>query len=238
MRNIFLLEDDFYLRRDLKLLLTEAGYETAAAGSLAEASALLFRDPAFDLYLLDLWLPDGDGMTLLTQIRRRSDAPVLFLTVCDDEPSVIRALEQGADDYITKPFRKAELLSRIRANLRRQEVNRETKVLSCGDLLLDLEKHAALWKGDSLSIRPQEYRLLLLFMENPGILLTRERLLSAIDREAAEDAVDDNTLSVQISRLRKALPKGMIETERGFGYRFRGEVRRLHKKMEEPEARD
>ena len=114
MRNIFLLEDDFYLRRDLKLLLTEAGYETAAAGSLAEASALLFRDPAFDLYLLDLWLPDGDGMTLLTQIRRRSDAPVLFLTVCDDEPSVIRALEQGADDYITNPFRKAELLSRIR----------------------------------------------------------------------------------------------------------------------------
>ena len=226
MSTILLSEDDYYLRRDLTELLSKEGFSVAAARSLSESIQKLRSGQEIDLFLVDLWLPDGDGYTLLSEIRARSAAPVLFLTVCDDEHSVIRALEQGADDYITKPFRKAELLSRIRANLRRQALAKEENVLESGGLSVDVSAHEVCLDGEILTLRPAEYRLLLLFMENPGRLLTRDRLLSVLEETYIDDAADDNTLNVQISRLRKALPTGLIETERGFGYRFRGEVRK------------
>ena len=226
MSTILLSEDDYYLRRDLTELLSKEGFSVAAARSLSESIQKLRSGQEIDLFLVALWLPDGDGYTLLSEIRARSAAPVLFLTVCDDEHSVIRALEQGADDYITKPFRKAELLSRIRANLRRQALAKEENVLESGGLSVDVSAHEVCLDGEILTLRPAEYRLLLLFMENPGRLLTRDRLLSVLEETYIDDAADDNTLNVQISRLRKALPTGLIETERGFGYRFRGEVRK------------
>ena len=226
MNTILLTEDDYYLRRDLKELLTKEGFSVVTARSLSESMQKLLSGQEIDLFLLDLWLPDGDGYAFLSEIRRRTDAPVLFLTACDDEASVIRALEEGADDYITKPFRKAELLSRIRANLRRQSLQREEYVLESGGLTVDVSAHEVRLDGELLPLRPAEYRLLLLFMENPGRLITRDRLLSALEEAYDDDAADDNTLNVQISRLRKALPAGLIETERGFGYRFKGEVRK------------
>lgn len=224
MSTILLTEDDYYLRRDLTELLSKEGFSVSAARSLSESVQMLRSGQEIDLFLVDLWLPDGDGYTLLSEIRARSDAPVLFLTVRDDERSAICALEQGADDYITKPFRKAELLSRIRANLRRQTLAKEEYVLESGGLSVNVPAHEVCLNGEILTLRPTEYRLLLLFMENPGRLLTRDRLLTVLEETYIDDAADDNSLNVQISRLRKALPAGLIKTERGFGYRFQGEV--------------
>lgn len=226
MAVILLAEDDFYLRRDLGLMLKEEGCSILAAGSVREAMQYILSRNDIDLYLLDLWLPDGDAFTLLSKIRERSTAPVLFLTACDDEQSVIRSLESGADDYVTKPFRKAELLSRIHANLRRSAVSRGTTVLVSGDLKLDPFRHEVKLKDELLPLRPAEFRLLQLFMENPGLLFSRERLLDALSENDPESLAEDNALSVQISRLRKVLPLDYIETVRGFGYRFAPEVRR------------
>ena len=228
MYKILLVEDDYYIRRDLGQMLSGEGYTVFLAESRSEGLQYLFREKDIDLYLLDLWLPDGDGFSLLKTIREGSSAPVLFLTVCDDEPSVIQALEQGADDYITKPFRKAELLSRIRANLRRQTLQQEGVSLEAEGLMLNPQTHEVAYLGEPVSLRPAEYRLLYLLMQNPGILITRERLLSELDQDTYTDGAENNTLNVQISRLRKAVPKNLIRTERGFGYRFTGRVRKLY----------
>ena len=227
MALILLAEDDYYLRRDLKLMLEHEGYQVLAAGSVKEAVQLFLSAPVIDLFLLDYWLPDGDGFLLLSKIREKSRAPVLFLTACDDEQTVTRGLDSGADDYILKPFRKAELISRIRANLRRREMQREQAVLVSGPLQLDPFSHEVTISGEAIKLRPTEYRLLLLFMENPGLLFSREHLIEALSEDDPEYISEDNVLNVEISRLRKALPPGLIETVRGFGYRFAGEVRKL-----------
>ena len=225
MSVILLLEDDALLRRDLKQLLLNEGYSVNTAADLKEARHYLGTAADTDLFLLDVWLPDGDGFDFLTEVRKTSQAPVLFLTACDDEASIIRGLNLGADDYITKPFRKAELLSRIRANLRRAEVVRQSRRLISGGLVMDTERHEVMLNGKILELRPAEYRLLQLFMENPGRLIMRERILDRLQEETWEDPVEDNTLSVHISRLRAAVGPGFIETVRGFGYRFKEEVR-------------
>ncbi len=229
MVKILFVEDDFYLRRDVRTLLQRENYQVIAAADGREAEQVLLKEKDIALFLLDLWLPDMDGFELLKKVRSLSHAPVLFLTACDDEPSVIRALDLGADDYITKPFRQAELLSRIRANLRRMNTLSDAEVLESDGLVLNLSSHEVRLHDVPLSLRPTEYRLLALFMQNPGILLKRDRLLSALDRESMDELLEDNTLTVQISRLRKAIPKELIETVRGFGYRFTGTVNRNHK---------
>ena len=227
MALILLAEDDYYLGRDLKLMLEHEGYQVLAAGSVKEAVQLFLSAPVIDLFLLDYWLPDGDGFLLLSKIRERSHAPILFLTACDDEQTVSQGLDAGADDYILKPFRKAELISRIRANLRRRGFEREQAVMVSGTLRLDPFSHEVSVSGVPVKLRPTEYRLLLLFMENPGLLFSRERLVEALSEDDPEYISEDNVLNVEISRLRKALPPGLIETVRGFGYRFVGEVRKL-----------
>ena len=229
MVKILFVEDDFYLRRDVRTLLQQENYQVIAAADGREAEQVLLKEKDIALFLLDLWLPDMDGFELLEKVRSESHAPVLFLTACDDEPSVIRALDLGADDYITKPFRQAELLSRIRANLRRMNTLSDAEVLESDGLVLNLSSHEVRLHDVPLSLRPTEYRLLELFMQNPGILLKRDRLLSALDRESLDELLEDNTLTVQISRLRKAIPKELIETVRGFGYRFTGTANRNRK---------
>lgn len=217
---IFILEDDFYLRRDIGALLRQEGFAVREAASLAEAGYRASENPEADLYLVDVWLPDGDGFAFLEKLRKKTSAPVLFLTACDDEPSVVRGLELGADDYITKPFRRAELVSRIRANLRRMQGSSGSGALRAGELELDMDTHEARLKGRPISLRPAEYRLLLAFMENRGRLLNRNSLLSLLDTDLAGGAAEDNTLSVHISRLRAKIGGRYIETVRGFGYRF------------------
>jgi len=222
MAKILILEDDLLLRRDLKLLLSREGYDTESAADLKEARQHLLHGGPFDLFLLDVWLPDGDGFDLIKDIREKSTAPVIFLTANDNEASVIRGLDLGADDYITKPFRKAELLSRIAANLRRAVLAKPAGMLASGDLKLDRDRHEVYRQGELLTLRPAEYRLLTIFMENPGLLLSREKILTFLEEESFSDPVEDNTLSVHISRLRKKIGEERIETVRSFGYRFVG----------------
>lgn len=223
MAKILVVEDDIYLQRNLKEILTRNQYEVITASTKQEGMHYILNQQETDLYLLDVWLPDGDGFELCKQIRSRSLKPVLFLTACDDEASVVRGLDMGGDDYISKPFRTAELLSRLQANLRRQEQDRPAMLMQCGNIRLDQSQGAVTVDGENLALRPVEYRLLLMLMTNAGRIVKREQLLENLWDEA-DAGVEDNTLSVHISRLRRKLGSEYIETVRGFGYRFTGSV--------------
>lgn len=228
MPTILLIEDDIYLQRDLQILLQKEGYAVLPVSNIAAAKQMLLGFSDISLILLDLWLPDGNGLDLLPWIRQRTRVPLLILTAADDEQSVIQGLERGADDYITKPFRKAELLSRIRANLRRLEYEKDQTILESSDLVLNPFTHDVTLCDEKLPLTPVEFRLLSLFMENPGILLSRDRLLTASAGDFSDEDLEENTLNVRISRLRMKIGAGFIETVRGFGYRFTGEVRKIH----------
>jgi DNA-binding response OmpR family regulator len=159
-------------------------------------------------------LPDCDGFALCTQWRQQGvSAPILFLTACDDEVQVVRGLDAGGDDYITKPFRLQELLSRIRALLRRVQ----TAAYSHDGLVIDTAKMTATRDGAPVFVTPTEFQLLSVLIRNPGRILTRKMLLQAI-WDDAEMYIEDNTLSVHISRLREKIGGGRIKTVRGVGY--------------------
>lgn len=214
---IAVVEDEKSLAEGLKELLAGKGYAVQTAASLREAERLA---PA-DLWLVDVMLPDGSGLDLVRSLREKGDVPILILTALDEEGSIIRGLQAGADDYITKPFRAGELLARIQANLRRALP--ESFFLQSGDVTYRFPDERILLQGKELSLRTMERRLLRLFLESQGRLLTREILLYLLwDRK--ENYVDENTLSVLVSRLRKALGtyqgEDYIETVRGTGYRW------------------
>lgn len=219
MERILIVEDELYLQKNIKALLEKNGYETITASTKTEAMYYILNHREISLYLLDLWLPDGDGFELLRQIHKTSITPVLFLTACDDEESVVKALDLGADDYITKPFRAAELISRIGANLRRKNQKERITLRESGELCLNVSQRRVFKNGRDLELGIIEFQLLSFFMENPGRLVRRETLLHAL-WEAAGEFAEDNTLSVHMSRLRKKIGQEYIETIRGFGYRF------------------
>lgn len=222
---ILVTEDDNYLRRDLKDILEKNGFCVVTASCVREAVWYVYNDDEIDLYLLDVWLPDGEGFDICKKIRERNLKPVIFLTVCDDEEYVIKGLTLGGDDYVTKPFRVRELLSRIHANLRRMEMHLDKAMLKSGSLLVDLNQGIVKKEGTDLKLRPVEYRLLLKLMENSECIVKREQLLSCLwDGDAS--AVETNTLSVHISRLRSKIGDAYIDTVRGFGYRFAQKVQR------------
>ena len=225
MYKILVTEDDNYLRRDLKEILEKNEYRVVTASSVQEALWYVCNDEEIDLYLLDLWLPDGEGFAICKKIREKSQKPVIFLTVCDDEESVIQGLELGGDDYVIKPFRIRELLSRIQANLRRLEQAKSAEVLSCDGLLLNEEQGSVKKGEEELLFRPVEYQLLLKLMKNSERIVKREELLTCL-WDGEKNAVEDNTLSVHISRLRGKVGGEYIETVRGFGYRFTKKVQK------------
>lgn len=225
MYKILVTEDDNYLRRDLKEILEKNEYRVVTASSVQEALWYVCNDEEIDLYLLDLWLPDGEGFAICKKIREKSQKPVIFLTVCDDEESVIQGLELGGDDYVIKPFRIRELLSRIQANLRRLEQAKSAEVLSCDGLLLNEEQGNVKKGEEELLFRPVEYQLLLKLMKNSERIVKREELLTCL-WDGEKNAVEDNTLSVHISRLRGKVGGEYIETVRGFGYRFTKKVQK------------
>ena len=225
MYKILVTEDDNYLRRDLREILEKNEYRVVTASSVQEALWYVCHDEEIDLYLLDLWLPDGEGFAICKKIREKSQKPVIFLTVCDDEESVIQGLELGGDDYVIKPFRIRELLSRIQANLRRLEQVKSAEVLSCDGLLLNEEQGSVKKGEEELLFRPVEYQLLLKLMKNSERIVKREELLTCL-WDGEKNAVEDNTLSVHISRLRGKVGGEYIETVRGFGYRFTKKVQK------------
>lgn len=221
MTKILLVEDDDQIASYLGELLRAEGFDTQIAGSKKEASECLLVQ-AFDLVLLDVSLPDGNGFSICAEIKKEYEIPVIFLTASGDEYSVVAGLDMGADDYIAKPFRPRELISRIRSVLRR--CKKEQRILSCGDLRVNVSS-ATVTKGEKeLFLSALEYRLLLLLLQNKGQILTRNQLLEEI-WDASGEYVNDNTLSVYMKRLREKIEENpqsprLLHTIRGIGYRM------------------
>lgn len=212
---ILLAEDDFYLRDGLCELLKNQEYEVFSAENCEQAREL-FRTESFDLVILDVMLPDGSGLELCTELRKiGSDVPILFLTACDEEYQIVRGLDAGADDYVTKPFKMQELLSRIRALLRR----RSSTVLHQNEMQIDIATMSVKKGGTAITLTPTEFQILTVLVSNSGVIVTRSSLLSRI-WDCDGNFIDDNTLSVHISRLREKIGAEHIKTIRGVGYRW------------------
>lgn len=212
---IMLLEDDFFLRDGLSELLGKEKYRVQSAATCSEARALL-RQHSFDLVILDVMLPDGSGLEICTELRNQDDdTPILFLTACDEEYQIVRGLDAGADDYVTKPFKMQEFLSRVRALLRR----RRTTSVQQRNFRLDLAAMSVTKDGEAIALTKTEFQILNTLISNRGSIVTRTALLERIwDYDG--DFIDDNTLSVHISRLREKIGAGHIVTVRGTGYRW------------------
>lgn len=216
---ILLVEDDLFLREGLFELLTREGYQVTAAASAMEAeAALAARNP--DLIVLDIGLPDGSGLDLCRVWRAEGrQMPILFLTALSEEIQIVRGLDAGGNDYVTKPFRTLELLSRVRALLRRAE---PTNLLQ-SDLSIDLARMTVNRNGESVFVTPTEFKILSALIRNKGQIMTRRQLLEVI-WDAGEQFIDDNTLSVHVSRLREKVGVARIRTIRGVGYKWEDEV--------------
>lgn len=228
MSKILLLEDDISLVDGLKYSLKKNGFETEIVRTVSEALNSIENIGKYDLLILDVTLPDGTGFDVCEAVRRQGQqVPIIFLTASDEEVNIIRGLDSGGDDYITKPFRLGELCSRIRALLRRAGVSNanNTTVIECGDITIDLLGSRALLNGKNLELTSAEYRLLCLLVRNVNRIVTREIILSELWDEAG-NFVDNNTLSVYVRRLREKVeadpshPRHLI-TVRGFGYQWK-----------------
>ncbi len=225
---ILIVEDDHTIAAGLEYTLQQEQYETIICSDFQSAETLIELNlEQFDLCLLDLSLPDGSGYHLCKKVKQKKDIPVIFLTVADDEVNVVMGLDMGADDYITKPFRIRELLSRIRTVLRRYKKLTETAALSVveiGEHIKINTMEAKVTKnGNEILLTALEYRLLLIFAKHKGQVLSRNQLLEQI-WDVAGDFVNDNTLTVYIKRLREKLEDNpanptIIKTIRGLGYK-------------------
>jgi two-component system response regulator VicR len=226
MIRMLIVEDDKTIALGMEYALKQEGYEVAVCYTAKDAKERI-RLETFDLAILDLSLPDGDGYELCRLIRESSDIPVLFVTARDEEVNVVMGLDMGADDYITKPFRVRELLSRIRSVLRRYNKS----VASPGEIILkNLRINTAEAKvfknGEPVLLTTLEYKLLLTLINANGHVLSRSQILEGI-WDTAGDFVNDNTLTVYIKRLREKIeddPQNpqIIQTVRGLGYRAGG----------------
>ena len=211
---ILLVEDDSALRGALEELLCREGYDVVKASNVRSAREGL--DSAIDLVILDVGLPDGDGVELCRCWRSEGvQTPILFLTAKDEEMDVVRGLDSGGNDYVTKPFRMQELLSRIRALLRRNQ--RDTTITRSG-ITLDTAKLQAARDGEVLLLTVTEYKILAKLISSRSII-TRAVLLEAL-WDLDSRFVDDNTLSVHVSRLREKIGGSHIKTIRGVGYQW------------------
>jgi two-component system, OmpR family, response regulator VicR len=223
---VLLVEDDRTIAAGLEYSLRQEEYETILCYD-AESAKTIIRDrlDEIDLCLFDLSLPDGSGYELCERVKKQGDKPVIFLTALDDEVNVVMGLDMGADDYITKPFRIRELLSRIRSVLRRyQKQPAQPNVwMEIGDIRIQTLEGKVYKHGEEIVLTALEYRLLLIFANHVGQVLTRAQLLDQI-WDVAGDFVNDNTLTVYIKRLREKLEDHpqrptIIKTIRGMGYK-------------------
>lgn len=224
---ILLLEDDISLIGGLTYSLDKNGYCVDVAQTVRQAYESLHKE-TYSLLLLDMTLPDGNGMDVCSFVRKQGNqVPIIFLTAMDEEVNVIRGLDSGADDYITKPFKLGELCSRIRALLRRSGFSEERgmKLLSSGTLSIDLLGGRVVFDNRPLELTSAEYRLLCLLVRNAGQTVLRSTILDLL-WDGNGNFVDDNTLSVYIRRLREKMeddpsnPRHLL-TVRGFGYTWR-----------------
>lgn len=209
---IILLEDDPTLSFGVRKYLVSEGHEVLSYFSLSEA---LYSDREADLYLVDIALPDGNGYEYVELIRKTSSTPIIFLTAKDDEESVLKGFDVGADDYIVKPFSLRELKRRIDAITRRVA----SSILTLGSLRVDTQHAVVAYDTTVINLSVQEYRILILLLRNKEKYITREILTELLWE--SENNVSDNTLNVTIRRLRSKLSGyANIETVHGKGYRI------------------
>lgn len=218
---ILLVEDDRDIVDYLSSFLKNENFIVEAVAGQREAIEKL-ETREYDLLLIDISLADGNGYAVCAAAKEKSTAAVIFLTASGDEYSVVTGLDMGADDYINKPFRPRELVSRIRSVLRR--TGKSQKLLKEDSITVDTVKGIVYRNGEELALSALEYRLLLIFFNNKGVVLSRGRLLSEI-WDVAGEFVNDNTLTVYIKRLREKIEEDpshpeLIKTVRGMGYRL------------------
>lgn len=218
MSRILLLEDDTMIASGILYALESEGYETNHATRIKDARSLI-EHYKFDLAIIDMQLPDGTGFDV-SEIFKNNATSVIFLTVVDDENTIVRAFDEGAQDYIVKPFRIRELLARVRRILSVNIKNGEKdNIIYMGHATIHTDEAKVYVNDKIIELTALEYRLLLIFASNKGILLTRQQILDKI-WDADGNFVEDNTLTVYVKRLREKLGEAIhIETVRGMGYR-------------------
>lgn len=222
---ILIVEDDKLVCRGIVDALQLRNWSTETVGTFSEAVKKI-RERSYLLYILDMKLPDGNGVALCREIRRHTDSPVLFLSAYDSEGYIVEGFEAGGNDYVIKPFRTFELLARIKSLLKQAEKSSggQTKVgIQSGEYLLDLKKYCFYRGNTMIDLTLTEYRILCCLITNAPNLVERAMLLDIV-WDSNENYVDDNTLSVYINRIRKKIAddpaKSPIETKRGIGYRW------------------
>ncbi len=214
---LLVVEDDTFLRDGLCEMLRREGYAVDCAATCREARHLA-AEKSHNLIVLDIMLPDGSGLDLCSDWRGGGlETPILFLTAKDEEVQIVRGLDAGGDDYVTKPFRLAELLSRLRALLRRNR----SPLYEKDELRIDPQTMSVRLREEQLYLTPTEFQLLSALLRSAGRVLTRKILLQTIWDDSGL-YIDDNTLSVHISRLREKIGADRIATVRGVGYRWVG----------------
>lgn len=217
MRNkILLVEDNEMIVKGLVYSLSKEGFETNIAYNAQEAESKI-ESNVYDIIILDVMLPDGNGFELCKHIKENKDIPIIFLTAKDDEKDVVNGFNLGADDYVIKLFRTMELISRIYNVLRRY--NKDKNVIEIGQVRIDLEANRVYVDNKEVEFTALEYKILVLLYTNAGKTVTREKILDKI-WDVAGNFVNDNTLTVYVKRIRDKLGKSdVIKTIKGIGYR-------------------
>lgn len=230
MNKLLVIEDDINLNEGIAMTLADSQTRVLRAKNLAEAEQKL-KEERPDLILLDVNLPDGSGFDFCKKLREESDIPIIFLTANDMELDIVRGLEMGGDDYITKPFSLMVLRARVNSVLRRRQSERQAAgraaekrelVLAIDDLLLDFENMAFMREGEAVSLSKTEQKLLKILVVNRGQTLSKERLL---DKVWETEFVDEHALPVTIKRLRDKLKTSRIKSIYGIGYTWEKESR-------------
>lgn len=228
MRNILMVEDDSTIAFAVKYAVEQEGFNLDIAENLENARKIV-NIKEYDLILLDVMLPDGNGYEFLKQLREHDeDTPVIFLTACDEEVNIVMGLDIGGDDYITKPFRVRELISRINAILRRKGKSQDSnkKILKFKNISIHTLEARVFKNNEEIFLTSAEYKLLLILIQNKNMVLSRAQILEKL-WDVTYDFINDNTLSVYIKRLREKIEDDSskpqyILTVRGLGYKWNG----------------
>ncbi len=224
MKRILVVEDDVMLNSGLCYNLELDAYKAVPAHDAAAALEKI-RDKTFDLVIMDVNLPDGDGFELCKKISAARDIPIIFLTARDLEADVVKGFDLGADDYIAKPFNINIFRKKVAAVLKRLGEPASQKLYLCGDLVIDFDKLTAAIKDEPVVFTPTEYKILKIFTSNPNVLLTRQVLLEKL-YDVDSNFVDEHALTVNINRLRNKIEAGdkkYIKTVYGMGYLWAGD---------------
>lgn len=218
MSKVLLIEDDTMVASGICYALEMEGYETCSVTKIADVKKIVLKEK-FDLAIVDMQLPDGTGIDV-SEMLKNTDTSIIFLTVVDDENTIVKAFDDGAQDYIVKPFRIRELLARVRRIMLAKNNQTENDTVICVGQVMIHTDEAKVYVHDSvIELTALEYRLLLIFAYNKGVLLSRQQILDKI-WDIDGNFVEDNTLTVYVKRLREKLGEAIkIETVRGMGYR-------------------